>query len=327
MRSLLRPGILGMMLPAAALLALTCASAARAAERIALRPNLPPGTSWTFDSSGTMEGQNKITSNGQTQQYTTKFTSRRSGKVEVLSAADGVPTSLRITFDENSENTSTTTAGAAAGAQTQKFAFPYAGKTVTITRGAGGTVTDDFKGEADPQIVAELHTMLAQGQSIVPRQPVTVGDEWKAEPKLLAEAMELKGADDHAEMTIRLLELATENGKPVARVKVSTTVQRSINGMNSLAVMEGTAVVDVASGHTIRSDVKGPIEAKGDQQSAVAAGGQAVTYHIESSGTMTARNSAPLVSIGRARVAPATRSTAPAKPGAAAAAPQIRAAE
>jgi hypothetical protein len=292
---------------------LLVANDAAAAEKVTLKLNLPPGTNWTFDNSQTAESQNTARANGQSQEFSTKMTSRRAGKAEVAAAAQGEPTSLRITFDDTCDNNMTM------GLQTQKTPFPYAGKTVTLTRNADGTVSDDFQGQADPQSAAELHAMLIQGNLIFPQQPVAIGEEWKADPKLLAQVTDLKGADDRAGMTLQLLDVSSEGDTRLAKIKVSAAIERSIGGINSTVILQGTALVDLASGHTIKSDLKGPMTSSGDQ-SGPGPGGQPVTYHVEGKGTVTSSSSAKLIGGGgnAGVVAPKTPAAAPANPLAAA---------
>src|SRR5579859_5827776 len=212
---------------------------AGAAEKVALKLNLSPGMSWNFDQSQDVISDSKATVNGQTQPFNTKMRSHRVGKAEIVSVSGGVATSMRVTFGDGCESVMEM------AGQRQRVPFPYAGKTVMVTRGAEGKVTDDANvGQVDASFVNELHGMLTQEDALFPKQPVEVGEEWSADPKVLAEQFQLQG-DDRGGMTLKLLGVKDAGGKRVAEVKVSAAIMRTMNGMHTKAVMQGVAVVDL----------------------------------------------------------------------------------
>src|SRR6185312_1913234 len=124
------------------------------AESVSLKMNEAVGQSWKFERKQTTVAKNQATMNGQTQSFETKSQQHHAGTVQVLATKDGVPTSIRVVFDKdctitNEMNTNTNT-----------VTIPYAGETITVTRAADGTVSDDFKGQVDPDTLADLHGML-----------------------------------------------------------------------------------------------------------------------------------------------------------------------
>ncbi len=274
-------------LAAAALLGLILTDAALAADKVPLRLNMQPGMTWTFDSSQNISMDNKATVNGQTQPYSMKMESKHVGKAEVVAVSNGEPTSIKLTFGEDCGSSMTM------GQQSQKQPYPYAGKTITITKNADGTVSDDFDGQADPQSASELHSAMVSEKVIFPQQPVDIGQEWKADPKVLAQVADLSGPNDHAGMTLKLLEVGSANGHPTATVKVSMAIVRNLNGMDTTVILQGKAVVDMATGHTISNDMKGTMETKGEQPGP-GPNGQQVTYQIEGNGTIQSTMSAPI---------------------------------
>lgn len=277
--------------PACCFVALVVPACLQAADKVALRVNLQPGMSWTFDQSQDITSDNKATLNGQTQPFSTKMHSRRVGKAEVLTVNGGLPGSLRITFGEGCQTTME------AAGQQQRVPSPYAGKTVTVTRGADGAVTDDFNGgPVDPTFVNELHGMINQEEAMYPRQPVGIGEEWAGDPQLVSKAMQLQG-DDRAGMTLKLLAIKDVGGRGVAEIKVSMALVRTLNGMRSKAILQGVALVDVQTGHAGKIDMKGTLESNGQQQGP-GPNGAPVAYQVEGTGTMTTAMSSEITAGG-----------------------------
>ena len=205
---------------------------------------------------------------------------------------DGVLTALRVTFDDASRD-ETTVAG-----NVQHTPFPYAGKTITITRGASGTIHDDFSGDAPPQAVADLHGLLDAELVFLPTHPVAVGEEWSADPSVLARMLQLSG-DDRAGMTLQLLGVKSQNNCDVAEVKVSSVALRRQNQMQMHLTMQGTSLIDLKTGHPIRSDITGKIDNKGEQPGP-GANGEQVNYHVEGAGTMSSAAVSSLLEMAKA---------------------------
>ncbi len=259
------------------------------ADPITLRPAMAPGMTWTFSQSQSAKSENKATMNGMTQPFTTINSGRRSGKIEVLQVEAGEPTSLRVTFGNDCDSSMEMV-----GQGRQSMPFPLAGKTVTISRVADGRVTDDFRdGQLDPQSQSELHGMLETGSAIYPKQPVDVGQEWDADPQAVSRMMQLRNANDRAGMRLKLLSVKDIDGRQTAEVKVSTAVEMEQNGLSIKTILQGVALVDIATGHTVKTDLTGSINTSGQQQNQTP-DGNAMTYQVEGIGTMTIANTAPI---------------------------------
>lgn len=273
-----------MLLPAGVLLA----------ERVELRLALQPGQSWSFEQTQDSRSDNKATGGGMSQPFTTVNSSRRSGKVEVLAVEGGLPTSLRVTFDEGLESSMEMV-----GQGRQSMPFPYSGKTITLNRDAGGRITDDSGGQVDPAAQNELHGLMDQGVALYPKGPVDVGQEWQADPQLVARMMQLQGPNDMAGMTLKLLSIKDVDGRPTAEVKVSVAVDMQQQGLKSTVISQGTTLVDLASGHTVKTDLKGTTKVEGQQQGP-GPNGQPIAYQIEGNGTITIAAKTPFINAGNA---------------------------
>jgi hypothetical protein len=273
-----------------AVLPLLLASYAHA-DQIALKPSLQVGQAWTFDNTQDSTTDNKATKDGQTQPFTSKTHSHHSGKAEVLAVQNGLPSSMRITFDADSSDSSSF-----ADQPAQSVPFVYAGKAITITRGDDGSVTDDFTGQADPNASGELHSMLDEQAVFFPKQPVSVGDEWQGDPQALSRALQLAG-NDRAGMTLKLLSVKDVGGRSIAEIKVSVVAQKAQGTLQSEVILQGTSLVDLQSGHAVKSDLAGTIKLNG-QQTSNDPNGNAVTYQVEGSGTLTSSGTADFLNTG-----------------------------
>ncbi len=269
------------------------AAPAMAADKIALKLAIDPGTAWTFDQTQDSTSENKATSGGQSQVFSNKMHAHRVGKFEVLKIADGVPTSVKITFDEASETVADMT-----GQPQRKMPFPYAGKSVTLTRAADGSVSDDFDGKVDPAAMNELHSMIEQEGVIFPKEPVAIGDEWPADPKMLAKLLMLQGPQDKGGMTLKLLSVKEIGGRPTAEMKVSLAAFKEQQGMTFKMISQGVALIDLKTGHTIKTDMKGTTSTTGDQ-SGPGPNGQPMQYHVEGEGTLNTSLVSNLVGAGQ----------------------------
>ena len=269
-----------------------------AADSIALKPMFVPGMKWTFDATTAVSLDNKATLNGQSQPFTFKNAQHRVGKEsEVVSATDGVPTSIRITFDEASHDEATI----AGNEQFRKISrtrqnrddFPRVpmGRLRTISRIKLPTTRRH-----------ELHALIDSEILFLPTHAVAVGEEWPADSGVLSRVLQLNG-DDRAGMTLKLLGDKTIDGRDVAEVKVSTVADRREGDMQMRMTLQGTALIDLKTGHAIKSDLSGTLQDHGQQPGPGPDGAQ-VSYTIEGGGTMSAATAAPLADGAIAAVAP-----------------------
>jgi hypothetical protein len=106
------------------LVLLALAATRSLAEKVTLRPKFQSGQAWTFDMKQEIASDNKATAaNGHSQPFQSKVTMRRAGKLEVLTAGNGVPASIRVTFDAIDGSMEM------GGQQQQAPQSPYAGQT------------------------------------------------------------------------------------------------------------------------------------------------------------------------------------------------------
>jgi hypothetical protein len=278
-----------------------------AADKIPLRLALEPGMAWTFEQTQDNASDNKATANGQSQSFSTKMHGHRIGKIEVVAAKNGIPTTLKVTYGDGCETVNES------GGQQFKPPFPYAGKTITITRADDGSITDDFNDQVDPQTMAELHEIVDQELVFFPKDPVAVGEEWPGDAPALGRALQLQGPNEQAGMTLKLLSVKEVDGRPTAEVKVSIAAVKEQQGIQVKVVSQGTALVDIHTGHAVQVDLKGTTTGSGDP-SGPGPNGQQITYHIEGSGTLTSSETSKFISAGSAPTAVAITSGAPSAP-------------
>jgi hypothetical protein len=257
---------------------------------VTLKLSLQPGMTWKFESSQEFSSQNEALLNGRRQPFVTRMNSRRSGRAEILSVQGGVPDAVRVTYDDNCE-----TVGGTSGQSPQKIPFPFAGRTVVVRRNADGSVSDDFSGPVEPATRAELHAVMEHELAMLPKTPVGVGEEWTGDNDHLGAALELQGKD-HGGMTLKLLSVQDLSGRSTAEVKVSIAIERDQNGLTTQIVVQGTAWVDVASGHLNKIQLRGTTQSNGEQ-SAPGYGGQMVRFHMEGKGELKSASSTEWVTL------------------------------
>ena len=268
-----------------------------AEEKVAIRLNVMAGDSWSFDRTSDMQMSNKMTSNDQTQTMNSKMRQRRIGKYEVLVVQNGRPTSVRVTFDKNCENSMEMT-----GQPSQKMPYPFAGQSITVTRGPDGNVQNDFRGDADPMSMAELSQTLEPDTSLYPDKEVAVGEEWAGNNEALARQYQLAGPNDKAGMTLKLLSLKEVKGRRVAEVKVSTAAFKEMEGFTSKVVMQGTTLIDLRTGQTMKADLKGTLSQEGSR-SGPGPNGQPMTMKSQGEGTTVISMVSEQLTAGKSAVA------------------------
>lgn len=145
------------------------------------------------------------------------------------------------------------------------------GKTVRVRRVKGKIVVTVDKGKLSSEDHAEIVRLFdtpgkpGRRPSIFLPRPVKVGEEWKVNPKALEVAS--PGKNSKAEMWLRLEELSTENGKPIARLKVRYDVDGQKPGEPRItAHLEGRLIHRTDIQRTILAEVSGPSTAKGTVQ-------------------------------------------------------------
>lgn len=262
----------------AMLLLLLMFTPAVAQQTYTLKIRMSAGERWAFDISSSIKQKGEVTANGQqAQAIDTSATERRKGTVEILAAAEGKPTAMKITFDTESATT-----GAMNGQPAP--AFTLAGKTVTLRKGDGGAVTNDLPEQPDPQTLAELNRMLEPDTSVYPTHPVSVNDEWDADTAGLAKQFQL-GEDDKISMKCKLLAIKEQDGRQVADVSVTGQIVKHDQGfIVTTTTLGGVSRVDLQTGQVLTADVLGKMASRGSR--AVNGQNGQVTVAVNADGTL-----------------------------------------
>jgi hypothetical protein len=164
---------------------------------------------------------------------------------------DGTPTAKRVAFGGDSWSTTQTN-----DRPPQRTRLLYAGRTVNFRVGADGNVEQDFGVRPGKNELRFLREVMRGRSAALPDHPVAVGERWQANDALRA-IMDLK-PDDPVSTFYTLKSVRTVDGRQVAEIAVSAGVIRSNGrGFNEEMSLEGTNVVDVATGVTVRSDLVG----------------------------------------------------------------------
>ena len=164
--------------------------------------------------------------------------------------------------------------------------------STTCTRNPDGSVSDDFGKQVDPAASGELHAIMDGDVALMPPHPVAVGDEWPGDPATVARLLQLGGKETGG-MTLKLLSVKSIDGRAFAEVKVSMAALKSQGGLNVKAIAQGIDLVDLATGHMVKSDLTGTVDVQGSQQ-AQGADGQPATYDITGHGILTVTATSPI---------------------------------
>ncbi len=229
------------------------------AEKYDLRPHYREGQRWSFEQSGEMEQSSTMAAEGQQQnQMKQHIWQTRKGTLTVLVVRDGLPVSVRISFDKDCASSMEM------GAQQQNIPFPMAGQTITVSRNADGQIQHDFKGQVDPLALSELNGYLPTKDSY-PAQPVMIGDQWQPDITVMRQAQQL-GPQDRLEITSRLLSVRDSGGRKVAEVETTTSMSKRQGEMQMQSDMKGVSLVELATGNTLQAEVTGASSMQGTQQ-------------------------------------------------------------
>lgn len=251
----------------------------RSEETYPLKLAISPGEKWTFDVNSAVKLKGQVTASGQPlQQIDQSMGQRRKGTIEVLSADAGLPTAMKVTFDNESANT-----GSLNGEQSPAFAL--AGKTVTVKRSENGAVANDLPEPPDEATLAELNKLLDPDISIYPKQPVAVGDEWDGDTAALIKQFQL-GPDDKASLKCKLLALSEIDGHKVADVRLVVEVTKREQGsVATKTTLGGVSRIDLKTGETLVADILGKISTRGSQQ-VDGSDGKPVNCDVTADGTL-----------------------------------------
>lgn len=271
----LRPAILPLLL-----LCLVCAGgAAPSGGMYELKLRLEAGQRFAFVGDERMSFAVDTHVNGKPDDRLERGVTRRvAGAREILDVAGGVPTAVRLTFDPGCVETTRRK-----GHAEESKPLAYAGKTVTIRRGPDGRVAHDLAGEVDPEADEDLRQMLDPDGVHLPDKPVAVGDSWEASDRVARHI----GARDGEQVAVhcKLVAVKSVGGREVAEVTVSGAFIK-VEGFVELATeVEGTLLIDVQTGRTVKSNLRGTLAADGAHQ-AVGPDGKPVDVKVSGTGTL-----------------------------------------
>lgn len=226
-------------------------------QKLTLRYALQEGQAWSFDQVTEGLQNTDMSAEGQAPfRGEQRMRQVRKGSITVLKVASGVATSARVQFDPSCTSMMKSPMGE------QKFDFPFAGKTITLTRDAQGQVTSDFTGQVDPMASAELTSYLPTNNAGFPDHPVAVGEQWEPDLKALRQAQQL-GPNDKAVAACKVAAVHTINGKPAAEVITYLSTTKTVEACTMVNTMQGSVWYDLETGSMVQSSMDGTSSMKG----------------------------------------------------------------
>ena len=234
-------------------LSLAClAAAAPPRQTYSIALHLAPGDTWSFESNTLVKITTHLIRGGQVADPPDQsVTQRRTGTIQVIGVADGLPSAVKVGFDADSTD--------------DGHPFPLAGKTVTLRSEAGQVVTD-LDATVDPRLLAELGRMLAPDTTAYPPAAVAVGQEWDADATQLARQFQL-GPQDHVSLRATLVGVSDAKGRQVADITLSGVgVKQQPGGSGQTRItLAGKSRIDLATGLVLNSELTGQARSKGRQ--------------------------------------------------------------
>jgi hypothetical protein len=253
---------------------LACAAPLSAQQTYTLKARSRPGDKWAFDVSSVIKQKGQITANGQPQPIDQSADQHRRGTMEILAAANDVPTAIRVTFDADSAN-----GGSFAGQPAPKFAM--AGKTVTLRREPEGAISNDLVQPPDEQTLGELNRLLEPDITVYPAHPIAVGETWDADNAALAKQF-LLGPDDKVSMKCKLTGVEDLDGRQVADVGVSGQVLKHDQGfILTTTDLQGVSRIDMTTGQILQADLTGKMSSRGQHPADPTTGQPAVSVDAD----------------------------------------------
>lgn len=269
--------------------------AAHAQQKITLRGNLSPGMSWTFSEAEQMNMNTTVKVAGQEQKLQQRGQRKLSGKVEVLEAANGRATAMRVTFDRDCGGMMDNGMG-----QQMPMPFPLAGQTVNLKLDpTTGLVTNDARAQLDHDDQVHLNGFIEGDDAYLPTQPVGVGESWSPDTAVVAKKWGLDPMKNKIGLGLTLKDVRDVGGRQVALVDVAGEMMGEIGGMNGSRKLNGTTMIDVQTGRAIGVDVNGTMTLNGIRQQPDQAG-QIMVMEVASEGTTSSKSQAQFTSAGGA---------------------------
>ncbi|MBN2490176.1 MAG: hypothetical protein JXQ29_04945, partial [Planctomycetes bacterium] len=272
------------------------APAAGAQTPYDLRIRSTAGEKWSFETSQMLVQKLTMTApSGETKPFEQTLTIRRKGVAEVLAAAEGKPTALKIRFDETSGGV------AEGGGERQDLPFPLAAKTITVRSGTGSEITHDHPGTLDPAVIEELKEMLDTHEPYLPGRLVKVGESWRGDPREVARSFQM-AEPEGITMECTLKGIRAVGARPAAELALAIAFDRAeTGGVMFTGTIRGTILLDLATGRPLQADARGRLEITGAQQ---IPGPQGDVVEARVAGHMELTNQGAVVPVGAAPGAP-----------------------
>jgi hypothetical protein len=226
------------------------------AQSITLRANHQPGDVVSIDQTITvsmnMTGPNNM-------QMNMNMNGRQTGSFEVVEAQDGEPTVAKVNFDKGGVMSMDM---GPMGKQEQPM--PLAGKSYTLKKGAGGTVTADPPANAEE--MTGLTALMQTNTGILPGKAVNVGETWNVDASKMMGGLGMeKGSEVSG--TAKLDEVKSVGGRQIAVISVDIKGSAMTpDGMAMNIRLTGPMEVDAATGRAVAGNVSGPITMPANQQ-------------------------------------------------------------
>ena len=128
-------------------------------------------------------------------------------------------------------------------------------KTVTFKLLPDGTLDQDFGVKANGRHARIVRDAVLGRISLFPNHPVAVGDRWMADG-VLRDVMQLQPGDTSSTI-LTLKAVRQQDGRAVADVGVTAAVLMTERGLNLEVGVEGTFVIDLETGMSLKEDLFG----------------------------------------------------------------------
>ena len=245
------------VIPATALLFLL-QSTGIAQQRYELRPRFAPGQRWAIERLSTFEMSNTVLVDDMpVERFRQSRNDRINMQIEFLEIADGAPRAVRVTFGDECGSTMQQ------ADETQREAFPGAGKTFAARRQPDGSVaiTPDTSDDTLRDVMTD---MLEVDLGAYPRQPLAVGESWQWTPQSVAGTFDLSEGDEGS-VNCTLKGVSQRDGRSVAEIEFAVTLERGSaeEGPDQRiatllnATLNGRGALDVETGQLLELDLAG----------------------------------------------------------------------
>ena len=169
---------------------------------------------------------------------------------EVLDVADGKCTAKRVAFDKGCFSFEQVD-----DQPRRDQRMVYSDKTVTFRMLPDGTLDQDFGVNTNGREMRLIRDAILGRTTFFPTQLVAIGDRWCAD-EFMRELMQLR-ASDTLSTIFTLKAVREQDGRQVADVTATAAVLMTDRGMNLEVGIEGTFIVDVATGVPLKEDLIG----------------------------------------------------------------------